>query len=218
MTLSSCARASSVPRASSSCSHSSSSSRSRREKNTNRSLTKRYNFNASSFSENLRNSAARPIIFLDIDGVLNRTATAPQLIVERDKVVILNEICASTGAEVVLTTYWRHFEEYISYIFMRHDCLEIDVVGATDGKPHLADSVHHDLHVSTNRIQEIKRYLDMRFGENDNEKKYPKFVIVDDKQVVNKGHEWSNRFVRTKSNIGLTNERAQRMIESLERV
>ena len=57
----------------------------------------------------------------------------------------------------------------------------------------------------------------MRFGENDNEKKYPKFVIVDDKQVVNKGHEWSNRFVRTKSNIGLTNERAQRMIESLER-
>lgn len=132
--------------------------------------------------------------------------------------VILNEICASTGAEVVLTTYWRHFEEYISYIFMRHDCLEIDVVGATDGKPHLADSVHHDLHVSTNRIQEIKRYLDMRFGENDNEKKYPKFVIVDDKQIVNEGHEWSNRFVRTKSNIGLTNERAQRMIESLERV
>ena len=78
----------------------------------------------------------RPIIFLDVDGVLNRTATAPQLIVERDKVEILNEICASTGAEVVLTTYWRHFEEYIGYIFMRHDCLEIEVVGRTEGKPH----------------------------------------------------------------------------------
>ena len=158
----------------------------------------------------------RPIIFLDVDGVLNGTATAPQLIVERDKVEILNEICASTGAEVVLTTYWRHFEEYIGYIFMRHDCLEIEVVGRTDGMPHLADSVHHDLHVSTNRIQEIKSYLDARFVGG--EEKYPKFVIVDDKEVVSEGHAWANRFVKTKSEIGLTNERAQRMIESLERV
>ena len=65
------------------------------------------------------------------------------------------------------------------------------------------------------KIQEIKSYLDARFV---GEEKYPKFVIVDDKEVVSKGHAWANRFVKTKSEIGLTNERAQRMIESLERV
>ena len=118
----------------------------------------------------------RPIL-LDVDGVLNRTQ---RHLNSSREVEILNEICASTGAEVVLTTYWRHFEEYIGYIFMRHDCLEIEVVGRTEGKPHLADSVHHDLHVSTNRIQEIKSYLDARFF---GEEKYPKFVIVDDKVV-----------------------------------
>ena len=202
------------PRASSSSSSPSSPHSRRRAATKSRTKTVAKNFNAGSFSESLQNANSRPIIFLDIDGVLNRTATAPQLIVERDKVEILNEICASTGAEVVLTTYWRHFEEYIGYIFMRHDCLEIEVVGRTSGMPHLADSVHHDLHVSTNRIQEIKSYLDARFEEE----KYPKFVIVDDKEVVSKGHEWSNRFVQTKAEIGLTNERAQRMIESLERV
>jgi hypothetical protein len=72
----------------------------------------------------------------------------------------------------------------------------------------------HDLHVNQNRVEEIREYLEERFGEN--EKDYPKFVIIDDKKVVPEKHEWFNRFVQTNHEIGLTNERANRVIEKFE--
>ena len=60
-----------------------------------------------------------PILFLDIDGVLNRTATAPQINLEQDKVDRLKGVLETSGADIVLTTYWRCFEDYIKYVPMR---------------------------------------------------------------------------------------------------
>jgi len=54
-----------------------------------------------------------PLLFLDVDGVLNRTATASQIILEQDKVDRLGEALAETGCDVVLSTYWRAFDDYI---------------------------------------------------------------------------------------------------------
>ena len=149
-------------------------------------------------------SDPKPILFLDIDGVLNRTATAPQINLEQDKVDRLREVLAVSGAEVVLSTYWRAFEEYIAYTFGRMGAQGERVVGRTPGNPHLQDSVAHDDAVKTTRIVEITSYMESRFGSD--RAVWPKFAIVDDKQVVPDGHEWSGRFVRTAHDVGLTDD------------
>lgn len=84
--------------------------------------------------------AARPVVFLDIDGVLNTSKHARQIHLEPDQVKRLKFILETTDAVIVLTTFWRHFHEYIAYVLHRHG---IDVgrhmslprgVGATVGK------------------------------------------------------------------------------------
>ena len=160
-------------------------------------------------------ASARPTLFLDVDGVLNETATAKQIALDEDKVNLLRDVLERSDAEIVLTTYWRYFREYLAYAFVRHG-LPDRVVGKTAGEPHRADSVAHDAADSTNREMQREAYLPATHREY--EEAWPVYAIVDDKEVVSKGHAWANRFVKTKSEIGLTNERAQRMIESLERV
>jgi hypothetical protein len=159
-------------------------------------------------------SEPKPILFLDIDGVLNRTATAPQINLEQDKVDRLREVLAVSGAEVVLSTYWRAFEEYIAYTFGRMGAQGERVVGRTPGNPHLQDSVAHDDAVKTTRIVEITSYMESRFGSD--RAVWPRFAIVDDKQVVPDGHEWSGRFVRTAHDVGLTNDAVTALVSALE--
>ena len=88
------------------------------------------------------------------------------------------------------------------------------VVGRTPGEPHLMDSVAHDANVSSSRIEEVRSYLSTRFGED--EAAWPRFAIVDDKQVVPEdGHAWSDRFVKTTHDAGLTDERAEALRAAL---
>ena len=155
-----------------------------------------------------------PILFLDIDGVLNRTATAPQINIEQDKVDRLKGVLGTSGADIVLTTYWRCFEGYIGYVLGRMGAQGDRVVGRTPGEPHLMNSVKHDANVKYARIVEIETYLTNRFGED--RSGWPKFAVVDDKQVVPAGHEWSDRFVKTEPEVGLTDERARALATALD--
>ena len=154
-----------------------------------------------------------PLLFLDIDGVLNRTATAPQINLEQDKVDRLRDVLDKSGADVVLSTYWRAFEEYIAYTFGRMGAQGERVVGRTPGNPHLQDSVAHDDAVKTTRIVEIATYMEERFGAD--QAAWPNFAIVDDKQVVPDGNAWSSRFVRTTHDVGLTDELAAELLGAL---
>ena len=154
-----------------------------------------------------------PLLFLDIDGVLNRTATAPQINLEQDKVDRLRDVLEKSGADVVLSTYWRAFEEYIAYTFGRMGAQGERVVGRTPGNPHLQDSVAHDDAVKTTRIVEIATYMEERFGAD--QAAWPDFAIVDDKQVVPDGNAWSSRFVRTTHDVGLTDELAAELLGAL---
>ena len=54
------------------------------------------------------------VVFLDIDGVLNRTAGASQINIEPPLVNRLKRILNDIGANVVLFMFWRHFPEYIA--------------------------------------------------------------------------------------------------------
>lgn len=168
---------------------------------------------ASLSSSSGKNAREVPLLFLDIDGVLNRTATAPQINLEQDKVDRLRDVLDESGADVVLSTYWRAFEEYIAYTFGRMGAQGDRVVGRTPGNPHLQDSVAHDDAVKTTRILEIATYMEQRFGAD--RTMWPHFAIVDDKQVVPEGNAWSTRFVRTTHDVGLTDERAEELVRAL---
>ena len=156
-----------------------------------------------------------PLLFLDIDGVLNRTATAPQINLEQDKVDRLRGVLETSGADVVLSTYWRAFDEYIGYTFGRMGAQGERVVGRTPGNPHLMDSVKHDDAVKTTRIKEIATYMEERFGPSDGPEGWPRFAIVDDKVVVPEGHPWRERFVKTEPEVGLTESHAERLVAAL---
>lgn len=65
-------------------------------------------------------SKRRPVIFLDIDGVLNTTKDNTQINLEPEFLKRLKRVIETTDALVVLTTFWRHFHEYITYVLHRH--------------------------------------------------------------------------------------------------
>jgi|EP01049_Picozoa_sp_SAG25_P009685 hypothetical protein len=61
----------------------------------------------------------RPVIFLDIDGVLNRTTHATHIRVDDDCVARLGQLVSQADCQIVLSTFWRHFHEYITYVLHR---------------------------------------------------------------------------------------------------
>jgi hypothetical protein len=107
-----------------------------------------------------RRRRPRPIVFLDIDGVLNTTKHNTHIRVEEGLVARLGAIVRETDALIVLTTFWRHFHEYIAYVLHRHG---IDVgrhvlpppMGATGGKQSTrAFSRFHQIRNMTTREEE----------------------------------------------------------------
>ncbi len=93
-------------------------------------------------------SSPRPIIFLDIDGVLNCTKHNKQIHFEATHLERLKTIIETTNALIVLSTFWRHFHEYITYVFHRHgidvaSCMLPLPMGATRGKQTTKTFLHY---------------------------------------------------------------------------
>mmetsp|Transcript_413 Transcript_413/g.620 ORF Transcript_413/g.620 Transcript_413/m.620 type:complete len:751 (-) Transcript_413:1392-3644(-) len=93
-------------------------------------------------------NSPRPIIFLDIDGVLNFTKHNKQIHFEATHLKLLKTIIEKTNALVVLSTFWRHFHEYITYVFHRHgidvaSCMLPLPMGATRGKQTTKQFLHY---------------------------------------------------------------------------
>ena len=64
-------------------------------------------------------AAHPPVIFLDVDGVLNRTSGATHIRLDQDLVSRLRTIVARSGCRIVLSTFWRGFDTYVRYILHR---------------------------------------------------------------------------------------------------
>jgi len=103
------------------------------------------------------------VVFLDLDGVVNRTKTAAQIILVPELVARLKAIIERGGrsctrvntkhvqhcdcganqkpigaispAQIVLSTFWRPFDDYVAYVLDRHGICGNLVVGATPGDP-----------------------------------------------------------------------------------
>ena len=81
-------------------------------------------------------AAHPPVIFLDIDGVLNRTSGATHIRLDQDLVSRLRTIVARSGCRIVLSTFWRGFDTYVRYILHRRFFAGV----ITDCKPRMGVS------------------------------------------------------------------------------
>lgn len=141
------------------------------------------------------------VIFLDIDGVLNKHGWAERKDpwIEDSKLKLISKLCKETGAKIVLASNWREtwfepmfYENDSTAIYWGHkkfDEMKIDVIGIT---PRVGS-----------RGEEIKKYL----LDNPNITNY---VSIDDTVVD------VEDFVRTNGEIGLTENDCKKAAHFLE--
>ena len=152
-----------------------------------------------------------PVIFLDIDGVLNRTRSATHIRVDDDLVARLRQLLADTGAVIVLSTFWRHFQEYIAYVLHRHGVPAGVVIGRTSGKSDASrlSADAGDTSNYANRAAEIRNWLAAH-------PTVTRFVIIDDRSSAS-DEGLAPRFVQTDAAVGLTDAAAARCAALLTR-
>lgn len=147
------------------------------------------------------------IIFLDIDGVLNRLGTVVQgrtminfngvIGMEPELVKRFNELVRKTGARVVLSSTWRLSDTWRAD--MRANGLEMEFLDRTDD---LYDPKKR--FIRTGRGIEINKWLSEH-------PKVEKYVIIDDDSDMLPGQV----FFKTSSVSGLTHEIAEQIEKCL---
>lgn len=154
------------------------------------------------------------IIFLDIDGVLATTEYLKdgRWALNPEKQKLLGEILAQTDAKIVLSSSWRHAtlektkEHMESEGFLFNDKL----IGVTIRAYQWLER-GTGIHLSIPRGVEINQWIDTHIhsdnGKNWERKKLGKdftYVILDDECDMLLEHK--DNFIRTNSEIGLTND------------
>ena len=122
------------------------------------------------------------VIFLDVDGILTYASYSNQETADIDlnKVLLLQEICNRTGAEVVISSSWRGTENYIPRIYdILIKILEEHSIKVLGNLPHIplefegdtsyltASTVveelpHHKIAFGTGRGAEVRAWLSTR--------------------------------------------------------
>lgn len=154
-----------------------------------------------------------PLIFLDIDGVLNsdntdfdpHTAPLDPLNIES-----FNRIIAVTGAKIVVTSTWRFFtslENIASYF--AEASIQGEIIGMT---PDLRAGDDAPIEIEYTRGEEIFRWLKEQ-GAVDPENCGERFVILDDRGDI---EPFLDRHIMTSGQIGLTDADADRAIGMLQ--
>lgn len=167
-------------------------------------------------------AVGKVVIFLDIDGVLNRTRKADQVVLEPGLVRKLRRIIESCpgGCQIILSTFWRPFDDYIAYALSRVGGINASlVVGATPGRSksttiQLSSARHllhaeafDDMHVYQTRAAEIRMFLRRN-------PQVERFVILDDRADA-ADDELLDRFVKTDPKLGLTDDDVECAIRTL---
>jgi hypothetical protein len=160
----------------------------------------------------------KPILFLDIDGVLNsREFLKREGLSQVDLITVrrLNRIVDVTKAEVVISSSWRTFADTNTPEKIERFLDENGFSGSVSGMtPVLGCEEHikrgwercHDAH----RGHEIAAYLKKRFQDTD----YPSFVILDDDSDMN---PFMDRLVQTSFEDGLQAYHAGKAIDMLKK-
>lgn len=166
-------------------------------------------------------------IFLDIDGVI----ATPKSIegiggewgIEDSKQEILKKIIDSTGAKIVLSSSWRLHDIQSTIEYMKKEGFWFSdlIIGITIRAYHYIDK-KEKIHLSIPRGVEIHQWIDTNIhsdnGKNWERKKlgvdYQYVILDDDCDML---YIQRNNFIRTNSNIGLTEENCKLAIEILNK-
>ena len=150
------------------------------------------------------------IIFLDIDGVVNRWDTkerAPSKVigVEQSLIAYIKEIVDATGAKLVLSSTWRK-----DWAFDLMDGKDWHYLRDEFAKQDLYFMDYTPSHKDSNRGREIKEWLESTDYD------ITSYVIIDDEMFdirdLHKGH-----MVKTSFNDGITKGGADMAIEILSK-
>lgn len=139
-----------------------------------------------------------PIVFLDVDGVLNSAEWHREghrglgRLGHFDPAAVarLNRLTQATGAQIVVSSSWRQYGEDYCRDILRQVGVAADVIGVT---PILDDG--SEIMRPVPRGQEIQAWLDAQPSQPD------AFVILDDDNDM---EGLRHRFVRTRHAVGLT--------------
>lgn len=163
------------------------------------------------------------IIFLDIDGVLATPEYLKdaQWALNPEKQKLLGEILDKTDAKIVLSSSWRHFtlESTKNHMESEGFLFNDKLIGVTIRAYQYLER-GTGIHLSIPRGVEIKQWIDTHIhsdnGKNWNRKKLGidfNYVILDDESDMLL--EQKDNFVKTKSNIGLTEDSVFKAIKIL---
>lgn len=150
------------------------------------------------------NTDKKKLIFLDVDGVLNSTTYWKSLDEEekysmfhldRNAIKKLKRIVDKTGAEIVVSSTWRKFNEDMQMLVTRLSAYGLSVMGKT---PVLYNKERGD---------EISAWF-----ESNPDFKDAVYVILDDDADMN---VHMDRLVKTDYRYGLTDSKAEKAIEML---
>ena len=164
----------------------------------------------SEFMSGFGEAAHPPVIFLDIDGVLNRTSGATHIRLDQDLVSRLRTIVARSGCRIVLSTFWRGFDTYVRYILHRHGIDASIVIGVTPGtntSMQLEASAHDEAQYAS-RAAEIHAWLAAHPAVR-------RFAVIDDRPCASDA-ALAAHFVRTDHRSGLTDDDVEAVLRVLE--
>ena len=140
------------------------------------------------------------ILFLDVDGVLNRCGKSAQGL-EGDKLELLRDIVTAAQCEIVLSSTWRKTEHQLSRLknaLWQHD---LEIMDCTP----VLDRQIGQLWTAETRGKEIRHWLNRQTG-------ITRFVILDDDADMG---DLLPHLVKTESFTGLTPAIAQEVIARL---
>lgn len=164
---------------------------------------------------------SHPLIFLDVDGVLNAHEFDPECgcgQIHREKVDRLNRILRATGARVVLSSAWRyliHRDEMnlmgMEWLLRSHGLLAGRLRGITRMDTKVArrdyNGTPSSWAITDERGEQIREWLAINTAVE------PPYVVIDDLDlgISEAGHP----FVQTDGAVGLTDADADAAIEML---
>lgn len=145
------------------------------------------------------------ILFLDVDGVLNRCGKSNQGL-ETDKCDLLADLCRRVGCKVVVSSTWRRYPHLMAdRLLPMFRSRGIECVGQTPMLEKPSPGGH--VVVAAARHEEITAWLA-------DHAEVTQYAIVDDDSDADDG---TGRYVRTGSYEGMTEAHAARIEQLLNR-
>ena len=156
----------------------------------------------------------RRVIFLDVDGVLNSSASVGmQHPLEDDLVEKLGFVVNRTGADIVVSSTWRLLPEPLSALKTRLEAAGITVISSTvDKREEFLDSgTAGDPNTDYAALQQDQRVAEIREWVQLNADHIESWAAVDDMDLSSLGPQ----FVRTERHLGLQAEQAEALVALL---